>query len=108
MSGRPCYSKTCQCCQVLGTMVDRARMVKVESCAARKERQDMHRVISSQRLELHRLLEKLRLLESDRRLRDEVRARANPLAGLGDPCARFGKRSRITTAGCDHCDHEGK
>ncbi len=29
-------------------------------------------------------------------------------AELGDPCVGCGQRSRITTAGCDHCDYEDK
>jgi hypothetical protein len=27
---------------------------------------------------------------------------------LGEPCVCCGKRSRITTAACDHCDYEDK
>ncbi len=32
----------------------------------------------------------------------------NPLNELGEPCAGCGKRSRVTSAGCDHCDYEDK
>lgn len=32
----------------------------------------------------------------------------HPLDELGEPCAGCGRRSRVTTAGCDHCEYEDK
>jgi hypothetical protein len=44
--------------------------------------------------------------EAEKRVLDNMRALNNPEGS--EPCAGCGKRSRITTAGCDHCDYEDK